>query len=73
MFDHFDGDAVTAVRDGMDEAKKLRLSEIKTEHLLLACAKVRDDTSAALHKAGATEDAIRRACARRAGVSSSSS
>ena len=69
MFDRFDGDAVTAVKDGMDEAKKLRLSEIKTEHLLLACAKVRDDTSAALHKAGATEDAIRRACARRAGVS----
>jgi ATP-dependent Clp protease ATP-binding subunit ClpC len=27
MFDRFDGDAVNAVKDGMDQAKKLRLSE----------------------------------------------
>ena len=69
MFDRFDGDAVTAVKDGMDEAKKLRQSEISTEHLLLALSKVRNDTSAAMHKLGGTEDAIRKACARRAGVS----
>ena len=42
MFDRFDGDAVKAVKDGMDEAKKLRQTELKTEHLLIACAKVRD-------------------------------
>ena len=52
MFDRFDGDAVKAVKDGMDEAKKLRQTELKTEHLLIACAKVRDDTSAAMHKSG---------------------
>lgn len=69
MFDRFDGDAVNAVKDGMDEAKKLRLVEVKTEHLLIAVAKLRGDTSAALHKSGATEEAIRRACARRVGVS----
>ena len=69
MFDRFDGDAVTAVKDGMDEAKRLRRSEISTEHLLLAIAKQRNDTSAAMHKLGGTEDAIRKACARRAGVS----
>ena len=67
MFDRFDGDAVTAVKDGMDEAKRLRRSEISTEHLLLAIAKQRNDTSAAMHKLGGTEDAIRKACARRAG------
>ena len=69
MFDRFDGDAVKAVKDGMDEAKKLRQTELKTEHLLIACAKVRDETSAAMHKSGATEDAVRKACAKRAGVS----
>ena len=69
MFSNFDGAAVTAVKDGMDEAKKLRQGELKTEHLLLALAKIRDDTSAALHKSGATEDALRKACAKRAGVS----
>jgi len=69
MFDRFDGDAVKAVKDGMDEAKKLRQTELKTEHLLIACAKVRDDTSAAMHKSGATEDAVRKACAKRAGIS----
>ena len=60
---------MTAVKDGMDEAKKLRQGELKTEHLLLALSKIRDDTSAALHKSGATEDALRKACARRAGIS----
>ena len=50
MFSNFDGAAVTAVKDGMDEAKKLRQGELKTEHLLLALSKIRDDTSAALHK-----------------------
>ena len=69
MFDRFDGDAVTAVKDGMDEAKKLRLSEIRTEHLLVAISKLRNDTSSKMHKAGATEDAIRKACAKRAGIS----
>lgn len=60
MFDRFDGDAVTAVKDGMDEAKKLRLSEVRTEHLLIAVSKLRNDTSAAMHKSGATEDALRK-------------
>ena len=69
MFSNFDGTAVTAVKDGMDEAKKLRCSELKTEHLLLALSKVRDDTSAGMHKAGATEDALRKAIAKRAGIS----
>ena len=69
MFSNFDGAAVTAVKDGMDEAKKLRQGELKTEHLLLALSKIRDDTSAALHKSGATEDALRKACAKRAGIS----
>ena len=69
MFDRFDGDAVNAVKDGMDEAKKLRQSVISTEHLLLAIARQRNDTSSAMHRAGATEDAIRKACAKRAGIS----
>jgi ATP-dependent Clp protease ATP-binding subunit ClpC len=53
----------------MDEAKKLRQSVISTEHLLLAIARQRNDTSSAMHRAGATEDAIRKACAKRAGIS----
>jgi ATP-dependent Clp protease ATP-binding subunit ClpC len=69
MFSNFDGTAVTAVKDGMGEAKKLRSGELKTEHLLLALSKVRDDTSSAMHKAGATEDALRKAIAKRGGIS----
>eukprot|EP00227_Mantoniella_beaufortii_P015429 CAMPEP_0197575570 /NCGR_PEP_ID=MMETSP1326-20131121/921_1 /TAXON_ID=1155430 /ORGANISM="Genus nov. species nov., Strain RCC2288" /LENGTH=666 /DNA_ID=CAMNT_0043138367 /DNA_START=268 /DNA_END=2265 /DNA_ORIENTATION=+ len=68
MFDRFDGDAVNAVKDGMDQAKRLKLSEVKTEHLLLAVSRLRNDTSGAMHKAGATEEAIKKACSTRAGI-----
>ena len=69
FFETFDGDAVLAVKDAMDQAKKLRSSELGSEHVLLALTRARDRTSKALHKGGVTEESTRRALGERAGVS----
>ena len=69
FFETFDGDAVVAVKDAMDLAKKFRSAECGSEHVLLALTRNRDRTSKALHKHGVTEEATRRALGERAGVS----
>jgi len=69
FFETFDGDSVRAVKDGMEQAKKFRSAECGTEHVLLALTRLRDRTSKALHKCGATEDAVRKALGDAAGVS----
>ena len=69
FFETFDGDAVLAVKDAMDQAKRLRSSELGSEHVLLALTRARDRTSKALHKGGVTEESTRRALGERAGVS----
>merc|ERR1719409_334023 len=68
FFETFDGDAVLAVKDAMDQAKRLRSSELGSEHVLLALTRARDRTSKALHKGGVTEESTRRALGERAGV-----
>ena len=68
FFETFDGDAVLAVKDAMDQAKKLRSSELGSEHVLLALTRARDRTSKALHKGGVTEESTRRALGGSAGV-----
>ena len=69
MFESFDGESVTLVKEAMDNAKKFNSGKVDTEHLLYACTKKRNSTTKALHKAGATEDAVKKALCDRAGVS----
>ena len=69
MFESFDGESVTLVKEAMDNAKKFNSGKVDTEHLLYACTKKRNPTTKALHKAGATEDAVKKALCDRAGVS----
>ena len=68
MFESFDGESVNLVKDAMDNAKKFNSAKVHTEHLLYACTKRRNPTTKALHKSGATEDAVKKALCDRAGV-----
>ena len=68
MFESFDGESVTLVKEAMDNAKKFNSGKVNTEHLLYACTKKRNSTTKALHKSGATEDAVKKALCDRAGV-----
>ena len=61
FFETFDGDAVVAVREGMDQAKRLGARACRSEHVLIALTRGRDRTSKALVKFGVTEEATRRA------------
>ena len=65
FFETFDGDAVVAVRDAMEQAKRASSAQCGSEHVLLALTRGRDRTAKALGKCGVNEEATRRAVGRR--------